>query len=160
MKGNRLIVLVAATPLLLGLGGCGANPAVSVEDMKDYTGNSPGGELWMVAKVFEHADDKQLEAKILVRSFGEIDGVDNSDVAEVSGILAAQATLRNDATDWEGEKYYFTYSPSKFKATSHCPLTLYYFVPPESANDDLRLVFDYTAANGKHLQFEAPVEVF
>ena len=116
MKGNRLIVLAATTTLLLGLGGCGAGPAVNVEDMRDYTGNSPGGDVWLVAQVADHADDKQLEAKILVRGFGEIDGVDNSDVAEVSGVLAEHATLRNDATGWEGEKYWFTYSSSKFKA--------------------------------------------
>lgn len=151
--------LTAILPLLavlLILSGCAGPGGEST--FVDYTGNAPNGAFGTIKHLAEHPDHKGVEVSLTLSGFGDVPDVgDQKDVKEASEALVKYASLYNEDSGFTGEQYYYVYYTDSFKAGNACKLTLYYLVPPEAANVNLRFKYDY--ADGKIL-IDEPCNLF
>ena len=147
-RKNCLAIFMVCLLSIVSLCSCGNLSTGAV--YSDYTGKSPSGSLGVVLLVAEHSDDKQVEVLLNVKGFGEVEGaVSQDDCKSVTEELVKYAKLKNPETGWEDSHYFYIYSSNKFKPKSKATITLYYFVPTESANSDLTFSFDYEPAGIK-----------
>ena len=158
MKRIRSLISISiCVILLLCMTGCPMGKGAKVE-FEDYTGNSPNGSLGTVKYISEHPGYKGLKVVLQISGFGEVKGVSSQDnVQDVSEALVEYASLNNPSTGWTDKRYYYTYHSDEFRAGKNCKLTLYYLVPPESADSNLTFTFDYPEGS---IHSEANCDVF
>ena len=149
-------ISIAFTMALVILGGCSAPSAKAT--FVDYTGNMPNGSFGTVTYFADRLDHKGVEVTLTISGFGNIANIaDQKDVQKVSAELAKYASLHNKVNGFSSAQYYYLYYSSVFKPENVCKLTLYYLVPPESANENLSFVFDYPDGN---IMLETPCNLF
>lgn len=148
-KFRNILSIVICLVFLLSMTACPLGKGAKVE-FEDYTGNAPNGALGTVKYISEHPDYKGLKVVLRISGFGNVEKVnDQSNVQAVSEALVEYATLENSSTGWTDKQYYYTYHSDEFKAGKACKLTLYYLVPPESADSNLTFTFDYPEGSVK-----------
>lgn len=153
MKKQFVIVLPLLMALLL-LSGCAGGTVSFV----DYTGYSPSGTLGIVKLFADNPDHKGVEVTLRLSGFGDVAGVDDqTDVREVSKALVEHASLYNEENGFTEKQYFYLYSSTEFNAGNTCKITLYYLVPPESANANLCFKYDY--ADGR-IFIDEPCNLF
>jgi len=138
---NRMLNLLILLAAAMILSGCAASGTAT---FKDYTGNAPNGALGTIKLLMDHPDHKGVEVTLTLSGFGNVQNVENQkDVKKVSEELVKFASLYNDISGFDETQYYYTYYSDYFKAGKACKLTLYYLVPPESADENLSFLFNY-----------------
>jgi len=153
---RKFAVNIAFAVMLVILGAC-SKPSAKVAFV-DYTGQMPSGDFGTVKYFSDRPGYKGVEVTLTISDFGNIANItDQKDVQKVSEYLVKYASLRNKANGFSDTQYYYLYYSDSFKSGSVCKLTLYYLVPPESANENLCFVFDYPDGN---IMLEEPCNLF
>lgn len=154
---RKIFLMIVLTALICALlTGC-ASPGAKAT-YKDYTGNIPNGSLGTVMHVAEHPDHKGVKVTLVITGFGELKAVtQSSDAKKVAEELVTYASLKNDAADFSGSQYYYIYYSDSFREKSYLKVDLFYLVPPEAANENLRFVFDYPV---KKILLDEPVNLY
>ena len=154
---SKLAVSIAFTMVLAILGGCSSIPSAEVA-FEDYTGNMPSGDFGTVKYFSDHIGHKGVKVTLTILDFGDVAKItDQKDVQKVSAELVKYASLRNKTNGFKNTHYFYWHSPNVFKPGKTCKLTLFYLVPPESANENLIFVFDYPNEN---IMLEKPCNLF
>ena len=151
LAGIAMLVLAAAV-----LCSCAAPGATA--SFKDYTGNAPNGSLGTIKYIADRPGYKGVQVSLTVTGFGDVAGVENQDsVEEVTAALIKGASLENSVNGFEDSQYYYYYNSKSFHKGQVCTATLFYLVPPESANANLNFVFQYDSAK---IKYETPCGIF
>jgi len=154
---KRLLAVIALLVLVMTvLCGCAATGATA--SFRDYTGNVPNGSLGTIKYFAGRPGYKGVQISLTVTGFGDVAGVNNqADVQDVTAALIEGAALKNSADGFVGSQYYYFYDSKSFHKGQVCNATLFYLVPPESANEDLHFVFQYDNAK---IYYDTPCGVF
>ena len=154
---KRLLAIIAMLILAATvLCGCAAPGATA--SFKDYTGNAPNGTLGTIKYIADRPGYKGVQVSLTVTGFGDVAGVENQDdVQDVTATLIKGASLQNSVNGFEGSQYYYYYDTKSFNKGQVFTATLFYLVPPESANEDLHFVFQYDKAK---ITYDMPCGIF
>jgi len=154
---KRLLAIIALLVLgMMVLCGCAASGATA--SFRDYTGNAPNGSLGTIKYIADRPGYKGVQVSLTVTGFGDVAGVKNQDdVEDVTAALIEGAALKNSVDGFVGSQYYYYYDSKSFHKGQVCNATLFYLVPPESANADLHFVFVYDKAE---IKYETPCGIF
>ena len=135
---------------------CAASGATA--SFADYTGNAPNGSLGTIQYIMDRPGYKGIRVSLTVTGFGDVAGAKNqADVQDVTAALIQGAALTNGVDGFVGSQYYYYYDSKSFRQGQVCNATLFYLVPPESANSDLRFVYQYSDAD---IQYDQPCTIF
>ena len=138
----------------------GCSGGVSLSSIELYDDLIPSGTFSVLKYFQERLGYRGLKIEIKVKDFGEIAGIDQNDVQQVSENLVKHSKLQNSLTNYSEVHYFYNYWSKDFSAKKRCKLTLYYFVSPDAANDSLHFIYDYTTPKGKRLYLDIPCKVF
>lgn len=154
---KRLLAVIAMLVLAATvLCGCAAPGATA--SFRDYTGNAPNGTLGTIKYIADRPGYKGVQVSLTVTGFGDVAGVENQhDVQDVTAALIKGASLQNSVDGFEGSQYYYYYDSKSFCKGQVCTATLFYLVPPESANEDLHFVFQDDKAK---ITYDTPCGIF
>ncbi|MEA5015059.1 MAG: hypothetical protein VB099_10910 [Candidatus Limiplasma sp.] len=153
---KRLLAIIAMLLLATVLCGCAAPGATA--SFKDYTGNAPNGTLGTIKYIMDRPGYKGVQVSLTVTGFGDVAGVKNQDdVQDVTVALIKGASLQNSVDGFEGSQYYYYYNSESFRKGQVCTATLFYLVPPESANEDLHFVFQ---CDNAEINYDTPCGIF
>lgn len=136
------------------------NGGVSMLSTELYDGQMPGGTFYFVKYFSERPGYRGLKVEIELKGFGELAGIDQQSVEQVSEALIKHAKLQNSGVNYSEEHYYYNYWSEVFRSKNRCKLTFYYLVRPDAANSSLHFIYDYTTPEGKQLYLDSPCKVF
>jgi hypothetical protein len=150
-KTDCILAMVIAIIVLTALQGCSSSATVT---LIEGTGNeSPGGNLGMVVLVKNNLDAGNIGVKVSmhVNNFGDLQGVNNDNVQEVTAKLAKGASIVNPKRSYTEQQYYYYYHKEDFVKGSTCKIVLFYFVKPDMIDENLVFNYDYNTGN-KHIK--------